>query len=270
LGRRGIAAVAAIIFITTSLVASLQVQPVQAFDIDTHYYLTYCMCRACGFSAEQARIIASADLSVDRGGTDSGFFCLLNNQLWHGLSFPAINDLREGYLWERAMARAAPQSPTGSDNGLVAFGQFLHFLQDRHAHEPYLLAPVWGHFYDGYMPDWLTFRTGASHAMAEESLFYISAFASLYGLSNSTEISPEQLVGDLISANQLPSFWSTSSGASASQVIGSYLGEPVPAPMRFTFAPHGDIVSQSRYPQVPIFDYLQLFYEQFLPWYALW
>gem|GEM_PF-1354816 len=270
MGRRGITAVAASALLAMTLLASVQVPAVQAFSADTHYYLTYCLCRSCGFSAEQARIIASADLSVDGGGTDTGFLYLLNNQLWHGLSVPALNDLREGCLWERAVAMADPQSPAGSDAGLIAFGQFLHFQQDRHAHESYFLAPVWGHFYDGYMTDWLAFRPGSSRAMAEASLSYIAAFAAIYGLSNSTEVSLDLLIGGLISANPSPSFWSTSSSGAASSVVESYLGEFLPAPIAFTFSHQGEAVPPSRYPQIPLFSYLQLLYEQFLLWHALW
>ncbi len=249
---------------------SLQVQPVSAFDVDTHYYLTYYICRECGFSEEQARIIASADRSVDWGGTNTGFLLLHNNQMWHGLSYPAFNDLREAYLWLRATEKANPQAPAASDAGLVAFGQFLHFLQDRHVHELYFLAPVWGHFYDGYKTDWLAFRPDSSNAMAEETFFYVSAFASQYGTSNSTDLCLQQVMSDLIAANHDVGFWVNAEAESASQVIESYLGESIPSVLSYFYNSQGDVVSSALYPKIPVFSYLQLFHEQIWRWPAAW
>lgn len=61
-----------------------------------------------------------------------------------------------------------------------------------------------------------------------------------------------------------------SSSGSASGVAGSYLGESVPAPIAFTFSHQGAAVLPRRYPQIPLFSYLQLLYAQFLLWRALW
>lgn len=267
--NRGILVGAASAFVLLALL-SVQVQPVSAFDVDTHYYLTYYICRGCGFSEEQAQIVASADRSVDWGGTDTGFLILHNNQAWHGLSHPLFNDLRESYLWLRALEMADTQASAGSDAGLVAFGQFLHFLQDRHVHELYFLAPVWGHFYDGYKTDWLAFRPDASREMAEETFLYVSSFASVYGASSSADLRLNQVIGDLIAANPDYGFWASSSAESASLVIESYLGESVPPALTYFYNSWGEVVSRALYPEVPFFSYLRLFNEQLRQWPAAW
>jgi len=55
----------AAVLLSSAILAAVSVQPILAFDTDTHYYLTYYVAYSVGFSPEEARVIASVDYAVD-------------------------------------------------------------------------------------------------------------------------------------------------------------------------------------------------------------
>ena len=104
-----------------------------AFEIDTHYYLTFGVVLATCFDWDEAHLIASGNLMLDTNQTTVGEmspFRNRNKQMWH-----AFGHFEEGFnrLWFRAVREKHPKVR------LVKFGQFLHFIQDWEAHAGYPL-----------------------------------------------------------------------------------------------------------------------------------
>jgi hypothetical protein len=126
-------------------------QQVKAFNADVHYKLKYDLLLKVGFTDEDAKTIANADVSVD---FDKG---TSNLKDWHACGTPAENQKRKDFLRDRAMNEP--------DRGLALkyFGQFLHFLEDMSSHVcpwyiPYWLWAIVDHCIS-YEPDYLSSYT---------------------------------------------------------------------------------------------------------------
>jgi hypothetical protein len=105
-----------------------------AFEIDTHYYLTFGLALGTCFDWDEAHLIASANLMIDQNSTtiaERNPFQSHNKRRWHafGHSEDDFND-----LWFRAVRETDPQLQ------LVKLGQFLHFLQDWEPHTGFPLT----------------------------------------------------------------------------------------------------------------------------------
>ncbi len=108
-----------------------------AFEIDSHYYLTFAFALGTCFDWDEAHLIASGDHMVDQNRTTVGEMNPLrtrNKGMWHAFGH-SEEDLNR--LWFRAVREKHPKIR------LVKLGQFLHFLQDWQAHAGY--PPGLGH-----------------------------------------------------------------------------------------------------------------------------
>lgn len=118
-----------ILLITVALVA-LRAES-SAFEIDSHYYLTFALALGTCFDWDEAHLIASGDVMVDQNRTtvaETNPLRRRNQQRWHAFGH-SEEDLNR--LWFRAVRERDP------DLRLVKLGQFLHFLQDWEAHAGY-------------------------------------------------------------------------------------------------------------------------------------
>jgi hypothetical protein len=102
-----------------------------AFERDTHYYLTFALSLSTCFDWDDAHIVASADWMMDGNRTTVAEMNPLrkrNKRGWH-----AFGHSQERYneLWQRVVSE---QKQTLR---LVKLGQFLHFVQDWEAHARY-------------------------------------------------------------------------------------------------------------------------------------
>lgn len=123
-------------------------RPALAYEKDTHYFLTFAIARCCGFTGDDARLIASADWAQDTNSTTvagfGGTAAQRNiNRIWHALYGDLQNANNKN---QRAARRVALWQRAGAANGraqLINLGQFLHFTQDEFAHAGY--GSVIGH-----------------------------------------------------------------------------------------------------------------------------
>jgi hypothetical protein len=102
-----------------------------AFERDTHYYSTFALALTSCFEWREAHLIASADVMVDGSrGTVAELDPAKrhNKAAWHAFGHSAE---RYYELWERVTLEQREAER------LVAFGQFLHYLQDWEAHAGY-------------------------------------------------------------------------------------------------------------------------------------
>ena len=257
----------AAVLLSSAILAAVSVQPVLAFDADTHYYLTYYIAYSAGFSPEEARVIASADYAVDSAGTTSGFFYLINNPNWHGLTTHTINDRRESYLWQRALgALNSPQWSGNADERLIPFGQFLHFIQDRYSHEDHFLAEVWGTISVGHKSDWLSYIRATSELMINKTDSYVREFFARYKeISVNNTVNWEgysPLLTDMIAANPNPQFWTGSDTSAGHAAVERKMGSAIPAPIEFTYDSLGRLTSRSQYPDNFLLLYFRVLFEQ--------
>jgi hypothetical protein len=105
-----------------------------AFVYDTHYYLTYGAALFTCFDWDEAHIIASADVMIDRNKTTRAEMSLTkkkNKRAWHAFGH---SEERLNVLWQRVLDEENPELR------LVKFGQFLHYLQDWESHAGYPLG----------------------------------------------------------------------------------------------------------------------------------
>jgi hypothetical protein len=129
-------------------------QPVSAYEVDTHYHWTFFLALYVGFSWDEAHLIASGDQRMDEtdlvAGTPETIRHPLtanpNNFEWHALN--RDNSLKDKRLEE--LKQKALDEPD-IDMKLVKFGQYLHYLQDMEPHDTY--GSFYGHFIPGHKPD---------------------------------------------------------------------------------------------------------------------
>jgi hypothetical protein len=102
-----------------------------AFERDTHYYGTFALALTSCFDWREAHLIASADVMVD--GNRSTVAELDPAKLHNKTGWHAFGHSAERYyeLWERVTLEQREAER------LIAFGQFLHYLQDWEAHAGY-------------------------------------------------------------------------------------------------------------------------------------
>lgn len=136
--------------------------PSRAFEEDTHFLMTYVICRSVGFTQQEALTVAAVDQGMDDSdGTvaNSGAIPhVLQEWAWHALDKdgnmgPSGILARKHKLFDIAMSR-----PTPSDK-LLYLGVFFHYQQDTYAHR---------HHYDGSPHSqtmFTTYNTPIGHAM---------------------------------------------------------------------------------------------------------
>lgn len=174
--------------------------PVHAYDNDTHYVLTYYLARKVGFTMEQARQIASANVSVDaepmteplqtgqvlnpsgdaqtprwlfHAFPDSRVYDnVYDRAIANGQSKTAANiaateaalaqrDARQQLLLERGFRTGNP-------------GQYLHYYQDTFSHDSYWTRL--GHAASGHAPDFISADLEKAQRMAESTVAVLQRF----------------------------------------------------------------------------------------------
>lgn len=137
--------------------------PARAYETDTHFTMTFILCRAAGMTDGEALTVARYDQGMDdSAGTVANDGAIPHTQeehLWHSIPVngTATEVLqRKNVLWGQVLNEANP------DTRLKRLGVFFHYQQDTwaHRHHPNSAAtgfnpyqvPV-GHALDGHQPD---------------------------------------------------------------------------------------------------------------------
>jgi len=168
--------------------------PALAYDNDTHYVLTYYLARKVGFSMEQARQIASADVSVDvepmtepqqigqvlnplgdaqtprwlfHAFPDSRVFDkILGQDLVAANGLPVVMTAAARKAWDEAIAQRDERQRVLRKRGYYSGnpGQYLHFYQDTFSHATYWTRI--GHTAAGHAPDFISNDLRTARKMA--------------------------------------------------------------------------------------------------------
>jgi hypothetical protein len=165
--------------------------PAHAYEEDTHYQLTYVMCRCLGFTQDEALTVARYDQGMDdsdgtvavTGATPH----ITAENLWHAIPMPtgftflnvdAVLD-RKDELWNEVLYQ-----PT-RERQLEFLGVFLHYQQDTWAHRHHenssyedfdpFTAPD-GHLAYWHQPDRPPFDPVCAVRCLEDSIRYGQAF----------------------------------------------------------------------------------------------
>jgi PLAT/LH2 domain len=192
--RRGLPVVA---MAGLSLLLSLRATPAGAYEPDTHYHMTYVLCRAVGFTDAEALVVArfdeGMDDSSDTTATVGARVNVLEETLWHALpttASPAEVLERKKELYTLAIDEPNPLS------SLMRLGVFFHYQQDTWAHRlhpndsddsftPYT-APL-GHAIHFHQPDRPPFDPVCAVRCLEDGIPYARNFLTqkLRGTPNS-------------------------------------------------------------------------------------
>jgi hypothetical protein len=134
--------------------------PAFAYEEDTHFLMTYVICRSAGFSENEALVVAAVDQGMDDSEAvnahDGAVPQIAEEWLWHALDrngemHAAGIIARRDELFKEALQETDPR------NRLIRLGIFFHYQQDtwahRHHEEPNHLS----------MDDFTTFNTPAGH-----------------------------------------------------------------------------------------------------------
>lgn len=163
------------ILLTTVVVIALSAES-GAFETDTHYYLTFALVLYTCFDWDEAHLIASANVMVDKNKTtvaELGLFRKHNKRMWHAFGH---SEERLNQLWFRAVREKRPQLR------LVKLGQFLHFLQDWEAHAGYPMGL--GHAMatiTGKDPDSMAKARGRTGRMIQATLDHLAKMCAVMG-----------------------------------------------------------------------------------------
>lgn len=168
---------------------SLQPMPAQAYEEDTHFTLTYVLCRAVGFTDAEAMTVASYDqgmddsaLTVANGGPGGVIPNIAEESLWHAIPVDGQARTvlqRKEQLWAQVLREPDPASQ------LKRLGVFFHYQQDTWAHrqhansdstsfQPYQV-PV-GHALHGHQPDRPPFDPVCALRCLEDGIGYARTF----------------------------------------------------------------------------------------------
>lgn len=163
-----------------------------AYEEDTHFQVTYILCRGMGMTPDEALTVAA----VDQGTDDSNGTVAVTNYInyheeeewrWHALDLggrmgaSGIIDQKEK-LFRLAMSR-----PTVAEK-LKYFGVFMHFQQDTWAHRKHndghsnsvsvynTYSTPYGHAEDMHQPDRPPFDPVAAFNCLEDANRYVWSF----------------------------------------------------------------------------------------------
>jgi hypothetical protein len=154
-------------------------KPARAYDNDTHYVFTYYLAILAGYHDDEARRVASADISIDIDPNTEPFQLeriinptdsAQNARVW----FHAFYDSR--VYWASGGpfggASAAEKNSADIQNSLEQkclkdgnIGPYLHFYQDTFSHAGYYSFK--GHALDGHAPDFLSSDEAKARCMAD-------------------------------------------------------------------------------------------------------
>lgn len=141
-------------------------KPSFAYEEDTHFLITYILCRSTGFTHQEALTVAAVDQGMDdsvgtvaNGGLGGVIPNVPEEWLWHALDHngnmgPKGVLKRKEELFKTALTRVEKQDK------LIYLGVFFHFQQDTWAHRHHYGGSP--HSYDAYT----TYNTPFGHAPA--------------------------------------------------------------------------------------------------------
>lgn len=185
--------------------------PAFAYEEDTHFQMTYVICRSVGFTHEEALIVAAVDQGMDdspgvvAATTGPGGLPIPQPEaewMWHAL---------DGYGWTQGGTMKVTGILTRRDqlfqdalkettvaNKLIRLGVFFHYQQDTWAHRHHytndpLRGPIYepnhlsrnnyvtyntphGHAADGHFPDRTPYDPVAALMNLEDGVIYASRF----------------------------------------------------------------------------------------------
>ena len=174
---------AAVIFIAAAL-------PAFAYEEDTHFLMTYVICRAAGLTEDEALIVAAVDQgmddSKDTNAIDKGPN-VTEQWLWHAID--KGGDMKAaGILGRREALFNDAVNERDVRNRLIRLGIFFHFQQDSWAHRRHdksnhlsrddytpVTTPE-GHGPWGNQPDRPPFDPAAALLCLEEGILYATDF----------------------------------------------------------------------------------------------
>jgi hypothetical protein len=173
--------------------------PAFAYEEDTHFNMTYVICRSVGFTPEEALIVAAVDQGMDdSSGTvaNGGIGGIIPNVeeewKWHaldGYGYTQGGSMKtSGVLARRDQFFQDALKENNFLNKLIRLGVFFHYQQDtwghRHHYESNHLSrdnyttyntPV-GHAYDFHQPDRPPFDPVAALMNLEDGIVYARRF----------------------------------------------------------------------------------------------
>ena len=151
----------AIYLLLLVLLAGPGVERIAAYDEDTHFLITYVMCRAVGFTEKEALVIAAVDQGMDDSDAtnahDGAKPRISEEWLWHALDKDGKMGAA-GIIARRDALFAEAINEKDPRLRLIRLGMFFHYQQDSWAHRH--------HEKDSHLsPDkFITFNTPAGHA----------------------------------------------------------------------------------------------------------
>lgn len=133
-----------VILLITAALTAVPAVPALAYQEDTHFHITYVICRSAGMTEKESLTVAAANQGMDDSkelkafDMDEKLLSVINLKLpeqwlWHAIARRGsmnVADIvdRRRELYEQAVNERDPR------NRLVRFGVFLHFQQDMWAH----------------------------------------------------------------------------------------------------------------------------------------
>jgi RHS repeat-associated protein len=153
-------------------------------EIDVHYYLTYYLATKLScFTADEARLIADADQSTDENEDTAPWPGVTHAHRQRNSEHHGFNPGNEGNLSHlRALAEIGGMN-------YVAFGQYLHYLQDTYSHRGF--ENSWygqfgfnGHdfpFFAGFFVDHTNYNLDSSEEMARATFYNLYEFKKKKG-----------------------------------------------------------------------------------------
>src|SRR5882757_6673729 len=132
---------AGLLFVAMAASVFVFSMPAFAYEEDTHFNMTYAICRSVGFTADEAMIVAAVDQGMDdssgtvaNGGTGGIIPNVDQEWMWHSLDGYGYVDggsmhasgiiARRDQLIQYALNEPDPR------NKLILLGVFFHYQQD--------------------------------------------------------------------------------------------------------------------------------------------
>jgi len=139
-----------ILLVTLMLVS----KPAFAYQEDTHFIMTFILCRSAGFTQQEALIVAAVDQGMDdskgtvaNGGLGGSIPNINEEWLWHALDMEG-NMRAGGIIGRKQELFNLALQQNDVLNKLIYLGVFFHYQQDTWAHREHWNA---GHLsMDGY------------------------------------------------------------------------------------------------------------------------
>ncbi len=178
------------LFAMAAVIFTLSV-PAFAYEEDTHFTVTYVLCRSVGFTPDEASIIAAVDQGMDDSDGTSPMGIVgapVESQWrWHALDKEG-NMYAQGILARRDQLFQDALKETTLRNKLIRLGVFFHYQQDTWAHRHHYddnhlsrdnyttYNTPFGHGYDFHQPDRPPFDPVAALMNLEDGIVYARRF----------------------------------------------------------------------------------------------